>query len=102
MSSDPMLPEVTWSWLEDALTERGAAVANLAGTVTTTTSARFGQIADEASSSEVELRCSWSPQWDPEDSEDVRAHLDAMCDLLAMMGGLPPASDVVSLSSRVR
>ncbi len=102
MSSDPMLPTVTWSWLEDALAERGAEVANLAGTVTTTSSARFGQIADEAGTSEVELRCSWSPLWDPEDAADVRAHLDAMCDLLAMMAGLPPSTGVVALSSRVR
>ena len=62
----------------------------------------FAKIADEEGTSEVELRCSWSPLWDPEDADDVRAHLDAMCDLLAMMAGLPPSTGVVSLSSRLR
>ncbi len=102
MITDPMLPEVTWSWLEEALGERGAEVQALAGTVTTTASARFGQLREEDDTCEVELRCSWSPQWDPDDAESVAAHLDALCDLLTMMAGEPPADGVVSLANRVR
>jgi hypothetical protein len=102
MITDPMLPEVTWSWLEEALAERGAEFTALAGTVTTTASARFGQLHGEADTCEVELRCSWSPQWSTDDPESVGAHLDAMCDLMTMMAGEPPAAGVVSLTSRVR
>jgi hypothetical protein len=103
MIADPMLAEVTWSWLEESLSERGAELTNLAGTVTTTASSRFGQIADEDATCEVELRCSWSPTWSPDDPVGVRAHLDAMCDLLTLMAGEPPPGDgIVSLSSRVR
>ncbi len=102
MITDPMLPEVTWSWLEEALAERGAEFTALAGTVTTTASARFGQIQDEDDTCEVELRCSWSPLWVPEDAEAVGAHVQALCDLLTMMAGEPPAAGVVSLASRVR
>jgi hypothetical protein len=102
MITDPMLPEVTWSWLEEALAERGAEFAALAGTVTTTASARFGQLRDEDDTCEVELRCSWSPQWNPEHPPSVHAHLEALCDLMTMMAGEPPAEGVVSLTTRVR
>jgi hypothetical protein len=102
MITDPMLPGVTWSWLEEALAERGAEFVALAGTVTTTASARFGQLREDDDTCEVELRCSWSPRWDPEDAESVGAHLEALCDLMTMMAGEPPPDDVVSLSSRTR
>jgi hypothetical protein len=102
MITDPLLPEVTWSWLEEALSERGAEFTALAGTVTTTASARFGQLGGEDDTGEVELRCSWSPVWEPDDPATVAAHLDALCDLMTMMAGEPPASGVVSLTSRVR
>lgn len=102
MITDPLLPEVTWSWLEEALAERGAEFTALAGTVTTTASARFGQLGGEDDTGEVELRCSWSPIWEPDDAETVAAHLEALCDIMTMMAGEPPANGVVSLTSRVR
>lgn len=102
MITDPMLPGVTWSWLEESLAERGAEFAALAGTVTTTASARFGQLREDDDTCEVELRCSWSPRWDPEDPEAVGAHLEALCDLMTMMAGEPPPEDVFSLNNRAR
>lgn len=41
---DPLLPEVAWSWLVDALTARTDQVRALGGTVTATTSVRYGDI----------------------------------------------------------
>ena len=41
---DPLLPEVAWSWLQDALGQHGDAVTALGGTVTATTSVRYGDI----------------------------------------------------------
>lgn len=41
---DPLLPEVAWSWLVDALNERNEHVTALGGTVTATTSVRYGDI----------------------------------------------------------
>lgn len=102
MITDPMLPEVTWSWLEEALAEREAGFTALAGTVTTTASARFGQLREEEDTCEVELRCSWSPVWSPDDPASVGAHLEALCDLMTMMAGEPPGGGVVSLTGRVR
>ena len=34
MVADPMLPDVSWSWMQDALDEHGASYHRLAGTVT--------------------------------------------------------------------
>jgi hypothetical protein len=101
MSTDPMLAEVTWSWLEDALRTHDADADALAGTVTITRSSRFGSLAesDDENSSEAELRCSWTPRWD----EDPARHLRAFCDLLADLAGLPPdLPGVVTLSARRR
>jgi len=106
MAADPMLPAVTWSWLMEALTSRGAAHRAAAGTVTVTSSRRFGALAEpgaliddenaEADRHEVELRCSWSPE-----DADLAEHLLAFADLLALMSGLPPrVSGVVPLSAR--
>src|SRR6201987_3470186 len=41
---DPLLPEVAWSWLVDALQSRMEEVTALGGTVTATTSVRYGDI----------------------------------------------------------
>lgn len=101
MSSDPLLPEVAWSWLEEALRGHDAEADALAGTVTITRSSRFGALAEpgDEASSEAELRCSWTPRWD----EDPARHLRAFCDLLADLAGLPPdMPGVVALSARRR
>jgi hypothetical protein len=106
MAADPMLPAVTWSWLIEALANRGAAHRAAAGTVTVTSSRRFGALAEtgglledesaEPDRHEVELRCSWSPG-----DDGVAAHLLAFADLLALMSGLPPRlSGIVPLSAR--
>ena len=42
---DEMLPTVGWSWLTEALEQNGAAHVALGGTVTQTSSVRFGDIA---------------------------------------------------------
>ncbi|HEV2891879.1 MAG TPA: DUF3000 domain-containing protein [Frankiaceae bacterium] len=84
---DPLLPEVGWTWLLDALHARGVTYRAEGGTVTSTTSMRFGAMAGEAGTCDLELRCSWTPG----DDDDLAAHLSAFCDVLCSMGGLPPA-----------
>lgn len=85
MAADPLLPQVGWSWLLDALDAHGARHHAAGGTVTRTASSRFGAMADEPDSSEVELRCSWTP-----DDVDLAPHLGAFCDVICSMAGLPP------------
>lgn len=93
MGVDPLLPAVGWSWLADALVERGAAYRAAGGTVTQTTSTRFGDIAGPRTSVEMELRASWTA-----DTSDLAPHLQAFLDLLCAAAGLPPEG-VTLLSS---
>lgn len=96
MAADAALAEVGWSWLTEALQGHGAAHTAAGGTVTRTVSSRFGQLAEPAEASEVEIRASWTALPDPAGRLDLRAHLGAWCDLLRAAAGLPPAG-VVSL-----
>ena len=85
MGVDPMLPAVGWSWLTDSLAERAAGYRAAGGTVTQTTSTRFGDIAGPRTTVVLELRASWTA-----DTPDMSAHLTAFVDLLCLAGGLPP------------
>jgi hypothetical protein len=85
IAGDPLLPEVGWSWLTDALAERGAAYRAAGGTVTQTTSTRFGDVHGPRTSVALELRGSWTA-----DSTDLGSHLLAFADLLCTAAGVPP------------
>lgn len=85
IAEDPLLPSVGWSWLTDALAGTGAAFTALGGTVTGTSSARFGDIAGPARTDDLELRASWTPR-----TAELVPHGDAFCELMAMVVGLPP------------
>jgi hypothetical protein len=91
MAADPALAEVGWSWLTDALNERGAEHTAAGGTVTRTASLTFGLVENPTETNEVEVRASWSPLHGPDGSLDLAVHLRAWCDLLCMTAGLPPA-----------
>ena len=85
MAGDPLLPEVGWSWLLDALADQGAAYTAAGGTVTQTASTRFGDIVGPRRACELELRASWTPL-----GLDLSGHLRAWAELLCMVAGLPP------------
>ncbi|MEP7054434.1 MAG: DUF3000 domain-containing protein [Actinomycetota bacterium] len=89
MGADPLLPQVGWSWLLDALDSHSAAHHATGGTVTRTSSSRFGALAEQGESCEIELRCSWTP-----DDDDLAPHLRAFCDVMCSMAGLPPTQPV--------
>jgi Protein of unknown function (DUF3000) len=85
MGIDPMLPAVGWSWLTDSLDDRAAAYRAAGGTVTQTTSTRFGDVHGPSTSVSIELRASWTA-----DTADLSPHLHAFVDLLCTAAGLPP------------
>jgi hypothetical protein len=85
MLVDPLLPTVAWSWLIGALHERAANFRAEGGTVTQTTSTRFGDIVGPRTSVAIELRASWTA-----DTADLAPHLHAFVDLLCTAAGLPP------------
>ncbi len=93
---DPLLPEVAWSWLVDALESRGDQVTALGGTVTATTSVRYGDISGPPRAHQLEMRASWTAT-----TLELGTHVQAFCEVLEHAAGLPPAG-VTDLSSRSR
>lgn len=101
MTADPLLAEVGWSWLEDALARRGAEYVAPGGTVTAVTSRSFGSMEDEPERAEVEIRASWTPVL--ESGSAFLSHVEAWQDLLCMVSGLPLLPDgVTPISSHRR
>lgn len=97
VGQDPMLGEVGWAWLTDALEECDADYHSLSGTVTRVLSETFGGLELSGGEVEIEVRASWSPG-----GTDLSAHLRAWALLLSQVSGLPPIPDNVSLLSRRR
>lgn len=89
-ASDPLLGEVGWSWLVDALDGRGVPYVAPAGTVTRVVSESFGGLADRPPSVEMEVRASWTPL-----GPEIGEHLAAWSDLLCQIAGLPPLPEGV-------
>lgn len=93
---DPLLPEVAWSWLVEALESRTEHVTALGGTVTATISVRYGDISGPPRGHQLELRASWTAT-----APDLDAHVQAFCEVLEHAAGLPPVG-VTDLGSRSR
>jgi Protein of unknown function (DUF3000) len=84
MAGDPLLSQVAWGWLVDALDSHTDGYRAIGGTVTLTTSSRFGGLSGPTTT-DLELRASWTPLRVP-----LENHLEAWCSLLASTAGLPP------------
>lgn len=104
MVGDPLLVEIGWTWVEEALGGRDLAVAAFGGTVTRTASQSFGVLADRPTTGELEIRASWTPVVDaphPQLGERsvpavVREHVAAWLDLLELITGLEPYAEGVA------
>ncbi|MFT4234188.1 MAG: DUF3000 domain-containing protein [Microbacterium sp.] len=91
IGTDPLLADVAWSWLIDALESRGAPYHSASGTATKMLSKGFGSLAPEGAGAQIELRASWSPE------DDLDAHVEAWAELVCMLAGLPPGSEDVEV-----
>ncbi|WP_431806116.1 DUF3000 domain-containing protein [Microbacterium paraoxydans] len=91
IGTDPLLADVTWSWLVDALDSRGAVYRAPSGTSTKTLSKGFGGLADEGDGAQIELRASWTPDG------PFRPHVEAWAELVGMLAGLPPGSEGIAV-----
>lgn len=98
MGSDPLLPQVGWSWFEESLA--GLHATGLSGTVTLALSSSFGELAERSAQTELEIRASWTPQ--AESVSDVLDHLERWTELLAHCAGLPPIATGDGVASMVR
>ena len=97
MAADPLLGEVGWSWLAEALDAHVPGYAVPSGTVTRVITEGFGSKRDELPLTGFELRASWSPTGPGDragdndlDTLDLSAHISAWCDCLSAAAGLEP------------
>lgn len=101
IAADPLLGEVGWSWLSEALDTHVPGYAVPSGTVTRVITEGFGAKRDELPLTGFELRASWSPagpagvgDTGPGRGElaslDFSAHIAAWCDCLSTAAGLEP------------
>lgn len=93
MVADPLLPEVAWSWLTEALETHDADYSALAGTVTASYGKSFGEMSGTEDQADVEIRSSWTPALSGTDL--LTNHLRAWQDLLGLVGGRPPLPEGV-------
>jgi len=88
---DPLLADVAWTWLTDALESRRAGFHSASGTATKTLSKGFGSLAAEGDGAQIELRASWSPEG------AIAPHVEAWAELVCMLAGLPPGSEGIAM-----
>ena len=102
IAADPLLGEVGWSWLSDALDAHVPGYAVPSGTVTRVITEGFGAKRDELPLTGFELRASWSPAGPKDasgsgssesdlDALDLSAHIAAWCDCMSAAAGLEPS-----------
>jgi hypothetical protein len=115
IAADPLIGQVGWSWLTEALDARATGYRLPSGTVTRVVTEGFGAKQGEPVTTGFELRASWSPagpaavrpravagdagaQAGPPDlaPPDLDGHIAAWCDALCMAAGLPPLPAGVS------
>jgi hypothetical protein len=111
IAEDPMVGQVAWSWLTEALDARTGGYSEPSGTVTRVITEGFGAKGGEPPSLGFELRASWSPaaispdasgddpgQTAPAGRTGMDGHLAAWCGALCAASGLPPlAAGVTAL-----
>ena len=98
MANDPLLAEVGWSWLQEALAAHRATHVAPSGTVTKVSSESFGNMGGEVPSAQLEIRASWTPVNDPvgDGALDLKPHVEAWAELLCTASGLPPVPEGVA------
>lgn len=92
IAADELIGSVAWDWLLEALEPAG--YAGVSGTITRAVSESFGDKRGEPSTTELELRASWSPA-----GEDLAGHVLAWCEVMCTTAGLPPTG-VTALPDR--
>jgi hypothetical protein len=96
IASDPLIGQVGWSWLTEALEARQAGYAAPSGSVTRVVTEGFGTKADQPVTTEFEMRASWSPAGLGKDSYALDRHLVAWVDALCVACGMPPPTPGVA------
>jgi hypothetical protein len=96
LAEDPLLPEVGWTWLEEALDHCDAAYWALGGTVTRVQSESFAALSDRGAQGRIQIRASWTAA----DLGHLPDHVLAWSEVLATASGLEPIPDGVAVLNR--
>jgi hypothetical protein len=96
IAADPLIGQVGWSWLTEALELQQARYAAPSGTVTTVVTEGFGMKADEPVATEFEMRASWSPVAEGGNGFELDRHVAAWVGALCVACGMPPAAPGVA------
>lgn len=91
IAADPLIGQVGWSWLVEALDNVQAGYAAPSGSVTRVVTESFGAKADQPVTTEFEMRASWSPASQSRDSYALDRHVAAWVEALCVACGMPPA-----------
>jgi len=95
IAADPLIGQVGWSWLTEALEARAARFAAPSGTVTRVVTEGFGAKQDEPDATGFEMRASWSPVG-RDGGFELDRHIAAWADALCIACGLPPVEPGVA------
>jgi hypothetical protein len=97
VAADPLLGEVGWSWLTEALEAHVPGYLAESGTVTRTITEAFGGKEEEEPLTDFELRASWTPATadglcadQAPGLLDLGSHVSAWCACIAAAAGLEP------------
>jgi Protein of unknown function (DUF3000) len=90
IAADPLIGQVGWTWLTEALDARTTGYRQVSGTVTRVVTEGFGAKEDQPVATGFELRASWSPAESGPGGPDFGGHLAAWSDALCTASGLPP------------
>jgi len=89
MATDPLLPEVAWSWMQESWSTYAVLAAEVSGTVTCNQSRPFGDIGDRTATADIEVRCSWTPSAFDNGLIDVVSNVKSWLLVLMTAAGLP-------------
>lgn len=90
LGEDPLVSEVAWTWMVEALDDAEATYRQPGGTASRVLSQGFGMLDQQIETIDLELRASWTPQGDYLDR-----HLTAWSDMVCTFAGLPPVTEGV-------
>ncbi|HJF15651.1 MAG TPA: DUF3000 domain-containing protein [Enteractinococcus helveticum] len=97
LGEDPLVSEVAWTWMVEALEDAYATYRQPGGTASRVLSQGFGMLDQQIETIDLELRASWTPEGDYLDR-----HLTAWSDMVCTFAGLPPVTEGVVPLSRHR
>ena len=90
MSFDPLLGQVAWSWLVEALESNGCRYRAAGASATRVLAEHFGTLANRPYQTELEVRASWTPE------ANFGTHLQAWTAMLCAFAGVPVLPDGVT------